>query len=288
VTDEVLVAVDYNTIATPLMLTNLDPSRALAGGGNFTLTLNGTGFTPSSVVSVNGTLPPINFINSTQLNVPVTAAQIATPGVFQVWVENYPNGAACAAFGALPFTVAYRLTPVQLNSVVSELTHGSAGTFDINLPITGNPGVESRSSSSLGSGRYKIIFTFSQPLANVGAASVTNGSGSVSSSTINPNNATQYVVNLMGVLNAQYVTLTLTNVSDSVGNFSGTLSSTMGVLIGDTNANRVVNAADVALTKAQLGSTVGPGNFRADVNANGTINAGDTALVKAHAGTSLP
>ena len=177
---------------------------------------------------------------------------------------------------------------MQLNSVVSELTHGSAGTFDINLPMTGNPGVESRSSSALGSGSYKMIFTFSQPLANVGAAGVTNGNGSVSSSTINPNNAAQYVVNLMGVSNAQYVTVTLTNVSDSVGDFSGTLSATMGVLIGDTSANGVVNAADVALTKAQLGSSVGSGNFRADVNANGTINAADTASVKAKAGTSLP
>lgn len=288
VTDEVLVAVDYNTIGTPLMLTSLDPSRALAGGGDFTLTLNGTGFTPSSLVSVNGTFPAVNFIDSTQLSVPITAAQIARPGAFQVWVENYPNGAACAAFAALPFTVAYRLTPVQLNSVVSEFTHGSAGTFDINLPMTGNPGVESRSSSALGSGSYKMIFTFSQPLANVGAAGVTNGNGSVSSSTINPNNAAQYVVNLMGVSNARYVTVTLTNVSDSVGNFSGTLSATMGVLIGDTSANGVVNAADVALTKAQLGSSVGSGNFRADVNANGTINAADTASVKAKAGTSLP
>lgn len=288
VTDEVLVVADYNTITTSLTLTSLDPFRALAGGGNFTLTLNGTGFTPSSVVSVNGTFPTMSFINSTQLSVPVTAAQIVTPGAFQVWVENYPNGAACAAFAALPFTVDYRLTPVQLNSVVSELTHGSAGTFDINLPITGNPGVESRTSSALGSGRYKMIFTFSQPLANVGAASVTNGNGSVSSSTINPNNTNQYIVNLMGISNAQYVTVTLTNVSDSLGNFSGTLSATMGVLIGDTNANRVVNAADVALTKTQLGAPVDPSNFRTDVNANGTINAGDTALVKANAGTSLP
>jgi hypothetical protein len=288
VTDEVLVVADYNTIATPLMLTSLDPFRVIAGTGDFTLTLNGTGFTPSSVVSVNGTFPAVNFINSTQLTVPVTAAQITTPGAFQVWVENFPNGAACAAFAALPFTVAYRLSPVQLDSVVSELMHGSAGTFDINLPITGNPGIECRTSSALGTGRYKMIFTFSQPLANVGAASVTNGNGSVSSSTINPNNATQYIVNLMGVSNAHYVTVTLTNVSDSLGNFSGALSATMGVLIGDTNANGVVNAADVALTKAQLGLVVGPGNFRADVNANGTINAGDTALVKANAGTSLP
>jgi len=50
----------------------------------------------------------------------------------------------------------------------------------------------------------------------------------------------------------------------------------MGVLAGDTNANRTVNAADVAQTKARLGQAVAGTNFRSDVNANGAINAADT------------
>ena len=51
----------------------------------------------------------------------------------------------------------------------------------------------------------------------------------------------------------------------------------MSILIGDTNANGTVNAADVAQTKARLGQTVDATNFRSDVNANGSINAADTA-----------
>jgi hypothetical protein len=62
----------------------------------------------------------------------------------------------------------------------------------------------------------------------------------------------------------------------------------MSLLIGDTNANRTVNAADVAQTKARLGQAVGAANFRSDVNVNGAINAADTAIVKQHSGTSLP
>lgn len=108
VTDEVLVTADYNTIATPLTLTSLSPAAAVPGSPGFTLTLNGTGFTPSVFVSVNGTFPTVKFVSSTQLSVSVTAAQITKPGAFQVWVDSFPSGATCAAFAALPFTVANR------------------------------------------------------------------------------------------------------------------------------------------------------------------------------------
>jgi hypothetical protein len=106
VTDEVLVTADYNTVATPLTLTSLSPAAAIPGSPSFTLTLNGTGFSPSSVVSVNGTFPVVKYISSTQLSVTVTASQITMPGAFQVWVDSFPSGASCAAFAALPFTVA--------------------------------------------------------------------------------------------------------------------------------------------------------------------------------------
>jgi hypothetical protein len=106
VSDEVLVTADYNTVATPLTLTSLSPAAVVPGGANFTLTLNGTGFTPSSVVSVNGTFPAVKFFSSTQLAVSVSASQVKTPGAFQVWVDSFPSGASCAAFAALPFTVA--------------------------------------------------------------------------------------------------------------------------------------------------------------------------------------
>jgi hypothetical protein len=106
VMDEVLVTADYNTTTTPLTLTSLSPAAAVAGSPSFTLTLTGTGFNSSTLVSVAGTYPKVKFISSTQLSVTVTAAQIAKPGAFQVYVEDFPSGASCAAFGYLPFTVA--------------------------------------------------------------------------------------------------------------------------------------------------------------------------------------
>ena len=62
----------------------------------------------------------------------------------------------------------------------------------------------------------------------------------------------------------------------------------MDVLIGDVNANRFVNASDVAQTEAQLGQPVTTSNFRADVNPNGIINVSDIVQVKFLIGTSLP
>jgi len=119
VTDEVLVTADYNTVATPLTLTSLSPAAAVAGGPSFTLTLNGTGFTSGTVVSVNGTFPVVKFVSSTELTVTVSSTQITKPGAFQVWVDSFPSGYSCAAFAALPFTVAN--SPIVTPSPLSEV-----------------------------------------------------------------------------------------------------------------------------------------------------------------------
>jgi hypothetical protein len=275
VTDEVLVTADYNTVATPLTLTSLSPATTVPWSSGFTLTLNGTGFTPSSLVSVNGTFPTVTFVNSTKLTVPVTSAQIANPGAFQVFVENFPNGATCAAFAALPFTVANN--PV----VVSRMTHGGAGTFDINLPFTGTRGVECRSSASLGAGNYAVVFTFANNVTNCGTTGTTGGT--VSSGP----NVNQCTVNLTGVPNAQYTTVTLNNVTDSQSN-TGNISVPMGVLIGDVNANGLVDGNDVSAVQGQTRQPVSTTSFREDVNANGVIDGNDVSLTQGQTRTSLP
>jgi Dockerin type I domain len=62
----------------------------------------------------------------------------------------------------------------------------------------------------------------------------------------------------------------------------------MSVLIGDTNANRKVNAADVSQVKSRLGQTVDATNFPSDVHANGNINAADETIIKSNLGSGLP
>jgi hypothetical protein len=99
-------------------------------------------------------------------------------------------------------------------------------------------------------------------------------------------NGPQVTVNLTGVTNVQTITVTLFNVND--GTQMGNVSVSMGVLVGDVNGNRAVNASDVALTKSRSGQPVAAATFRSDVNADGSINASDVALVKSLAGTGLP
>jgi hypothetical protein len=84
------------------------------------------------------------------------------------------------------------------------------------------------------------------------------------------------------------VTVTLTDVTDSVGNFSSNVSASMGVLIGDTNGDTFVNSADISQTKARSGQAVTSANFRSDVNTDGFLNSADISLVKSKSGTALP
>jgi len=95
-------------------------------------------------------------------------------------------------------------------------------------------------------------------------------------------------VNLTGVTNAQSITVTLTNVTDTAGKVSTAVSASMGVLLGDTSGDGVVNSADTSLVQAQSGKPVTLSNFRMDVNANGLINSTDTSIVQSKSGTRLP
>jgi hypothetical protein len=165
-------------------------------------------------------------------------------------------------------------------SAFSRKTHGGAGTFDVALPLTGNVGVECRSGGATND--YQMIINFATSVT-VGGASVTSGTGSVSSFSVS---GSQVTVNLTGVTNVQRITVTLHDVND--GTHMGDVPVSMGVLVGDVNGNAVVNASDVSLTKSQVGQAVSGSNFREDVNANGTISATDVAIVKSEVGTALP
>ena len=111
--------------------------------------------------------------------------------------------------------------------------------------------------------------------------------GSVSASGIG-SETDQYVVTLSGVANAQEITISLTNVSDSFGNFSSAVAATMGVLLGDSNGDGTVNSGDAQQTRTRSGQAADVTNFRSDYNLDGNINTGDTTIVRARSGNSIP
>ncbi|MEP6810836.1 MAG: hypothetical protein ABI992_11390, partial [Chthoniobacterales bacterium] len=171
-------------------------------------------------------------------------------------------------------------SPLQITTAVSRKTHATAGTFDIALPLTGEPGVECRSSG----GAHTVVVTFSNPVVS-GNASVSAGAGTAGTPTFAGNSMT---VNLTGVTNAQKITLTLHNVTDSSAQVLADTVVSINVLAGDTGGNKTVSSSDVAQTKQQVGVAVSSANFREDVNVTGAINSSDVAIVKVNVGTSVP
>jgi hypothetical protein len=115
-----------------------------------------------------------------------------------------------------------------------------------------------------------------------------SGTGSVASSKIDRDDAHNYVVNLTGITNAQYLTVRLTNVHDSAGNGSNAVSASMGVLIGDVNASGRVDSGDAFSVRQQVGQPATASNFRQDANTDGFINSADISLVISKSGTGLP
>lgn len=104
---------------------------------------------------------------------------------------------------------------LQLTAAASRKTHGAhqgAGTFDINLPLTGEPGVECRTADT--DGNHTLVFTFSN--------NVVSGSASVTSGTVNGIGSASFdgptmTVEVIGVANARQITVTLSDVTDLFG-----------------------------------------------------------------------
>jgi hypothetical protein len=161
------------------------------------------------------------------------------------------------------------------------MMHGGLGPFGIDLPLTGAPGVECRSTG----GNYTVVFIFNNNVVS-GGASTTEGTGSVSGSPTFVDNT--MTVNLTGVADVQKLTITLSNVTDSFSQVLADTAVSVNMLIGDTTGNKTVNSSDISQTKAQSGTTTTSANFREDVTANGTINSSDISLVKSRSGFGLP
>ncbi len=178
-----------------------------------------------------------------------------------------------------PFSNIVNVTVVPgIVPAVSRKVH--AGTHDIPLPLTGPAGVECRRGSGLSSNNHQVVFQFAQAATFTGATC----GGVATTTSVSGNEVT---VNCNGIANAQTVTASLLNVIDGTGP-ARTVSVPMSVLLGDTNADRSVNSADIGQTKSRSGQPVSAANFRSDVNVDGTLNSADIGLVKSKSGTALP
>jgi hypothetical protein len=171
-------------------------------------------------------------------------------------------------------------------SAVSRKTHGSAGTFDIGLPLIGNPGIECRT-GSIG-GNHQVIITFSVPVT-VSNVTVTPGAGAMAN--IDPTNGfsvnnTQVTVNLTNVTNAQTLTINLIGVAG--GGRSGNVAIPVSVLLADVNGSGSVDGNDVSAVQSHTRQAVNNTTFQYDVNATGLIDGNDVSITQGQTRTSLP
>jgi uncharacterized MnhB-related membrane protein len=159
---------------------------------------------------------------------------------------------------------------------------------DVVLTHNCSPEIEDRTNSATND--YTMVANFDQtvtvngsPQAQVISGTGCVGTGGVCNGGMVTVSGPTVTIPLTNVGNAQTIQVRLNSVNNQIN-----VTTAMSILIGDSSDNGVVNAADVAQTKAHVGAVVGGSNFREDVNANGVINAADVAIVKAHVGTSLP
>ena len=195
-------------------------------------------------------------------------------------------GTGTVAGDNLDHALMWTLAAPQPTSVVSRKTHGTAGPFDIDLPLAGTAGIECRSGGA--SSDYQVVFSFPTAVTLSGATVTPQAgmSGTMAGApSISPDGRT-VTLNLTNVTDAQTLTITLSGVSN--GTSTGNVTVPMSLLLGDTNADRVVNSGDVLQTRNHSGGAATSTNFRSDVNVDGAVNSGDTTLVRSRSGTALP
>jgi uncharacterized repeat protein (TIGR03803 family) len=249
---------------------------AAEGGPAHTDTVPGNG--TIFKIDLAGNFTPIRYFGGQDGATPIAGLSRADDG------NLYGTTSRGGSWG---LGVVFRLNPtlpVQLTRVVSRMIHGTAGSFDVDL--TNGNGIECRSGGA--NNDYSLVFSFANPLLAVAGASISNGTGSVVSTSIDSNDTHNYLVNLTGVTNAQLITVSLANVRDSLGNFSSSVSTRMGVLLGDVNASGRVDAADVSAVRQQALQPITTSNFREDLNVSGRIDAADVSITRQQTLTSLP
>jgi hypothetical protein len=211
---------------------------------------------------------------------------VVSPDDAHVYVTGGGQSQA-ADFATISYTTgAPTPPPLELSRVASRKMHGSAGAFDLELPLSGRPGIECRSGGE--NGEYTMIFGFANPLTSVATATVTNGTASVASSMIDSDDSHNYLVNLKDVTNAQTIAVNLGNVYDSAGNSARSISASMSVLVGDVNATGRTDSGDVTVVRNHTVSIPDQQTFQFDVNTSGRIDSGDVTVTRNGSVTVLP
>jgi uncharacterized delta-60 repeat protein len=254
---------------------------------NLTVNKSGAGTVTSSPAGIDcGATCLASFATGSNVTLTATGTGGST---FTGWTGGgCPAGTApCVVSMAVATTVTATFAggAPALTGVVSRKSHpGNPTPFDVVInrftPILGSVNVEPR---AIGAG-HNIVFQFDGPVAAAGTAAVVDAGANPAGIATAVTSGNDVVVTLTGVADNKRVTVSLTG-----GSYTGTVSASMGFLVGDFNGTRSVNAADISAVKARIGASLtSNGNPAFDVNVSGGISSPDVSAVKARSGLLIP
>jgi hypothetical protein len=248
-------------------ITTLSPASASAGANAFILTVNGTGFTASSVVQWNGSARTTTFVSATQLTAAILASDVTSPGPIPVTVVN-PGGATSqlAAFTVnQPTPVITSLSPSGTAPGSSAITLGVTGTnFVANSVVQWNG---SPRNTTFVSSTFLNAQILASDLATAGSAVVTvmnpppgGGSSNAVSFSLTDPIPTATSLSPNGVpAGAPAFTLTVNGanfVHNSVVQWNGSARTT--TFVNSTQLTASVSASDVAVAGSAGVTVVNP------------------------------
>ena len=124
----------FNTQYLLPVISGLSPSSVLPSGADFTLVINGSNFYTTTQVTLGGASKTVTYVNSGQLTIPVTAAEIASAGSLAVVVTNpTPGGGTASQSLAVNSGPSLALTPPADNSAFASTiqTATTSRTFKV-------------------------------------------------------------------------------------------------------------------------------------------------------------
>ncbi|MBS1811226.1 MAG: hypothetical protein JST84_23890 [Acidobacteria bacterium] len=238
-------------------LTSLNPAAVVAGSAGFTLTLNGSGFVATSTAQVNSVNRTTTFVSSTQLTIPVTAADIANAGALNIVVVNAAPGGGTSGQQLLTIN---NPTPTLISLSQTSATVGSA---EFTLTVNGTNFVGTSKVRWKGADRTTTFVNTTQltatipasDLTTVGTADVTvvnptPGGGITGAITFTINNPLPTLTNLAPntiTAGSSAFSLTVTGtgfVANSVVRWNGSDRTT--TFVSGTQLSASITAADIA------------------------------------------
>ena len=161
------------TVSTPPnpapTITSLSPSRTSGGSPAFTLSVNGTNFTQTSVVRWNGVNRSTTYVSASQLRAAISAADVAATGTAAVTVFTPTPGGGLSSASTFtidpPPSLEANATSVAGNTpVMVTLQNGLGGSTDwLGLAATGAPDTSYLQWTYVGAGVTTRTWTVNMP-----------------------------------------------------------------------------------------------------------------------------